>query len=236
MKNKVASTTRFFWLYTLGALLTISLAAIAAWADLEAAFYGFYQRGSEPVKGFYCPILMNKNEAGVVSLRIKNTTDKTLSPSVRMEFSTPGVAASDLRTIQLSPGETRHLTWKISSENIDLKYFIFSKIFIYSFYPIPDSEGTCGTFIINVPIPGNVLLVLWVALGPGGIWGSLFLLRRTGSLSMQEKRAMRPLLFLGISLTLLLVLGLTGLWVQAVFLFAMSVLAIVVLMNYIFVK
>jgi len=236
MENDIASPARLFWVYTLGAFLILSLAIIATWADFEAAFYGFSRRGSEPIKGFYCPILMNKNETGVVSLRIKNTTDKTLTPSVRAEFSTPLVEASDLQTVPLSPGESRRLTWKITSENIDLKHFVFTKMLIYAFYPIPDSEGTCGTFIVNVPIPGNLLLVLWIVLGVTGVWGSWYLLRRSRHLSMLEKRAMLPLTFLAFLLTLFLILSLMGLWLQSIFLLAITLLSVLVSLNYIFVR
>jgi hypothetical protein len=232
MENK--TNHRFFIIYTLGALLTLALAVIATWADLEASFYGFDRRASMPLKGLRCPILMNRNETGVVSITVANTADKPLTPAVRAEFSTRLLPVSNWQSLKLAAGESRKLEWAIGSENIDLERFVFSKVLIYASYPLPDREATCGTFIVDLPVPGNVLLILWIVFGVAGMGGGLYYLNRSSTLSSRELRAVRPIIFLAALMVAVLVVSLAGWWVQAILLLAVTTLLIVITLNYVF--
>ena len=176
---------------------------------------------------------MNRRETGVVSVKISNTTDHQLSPSVRAEFSSPLTPISTLDSVKLAPGESKTVTWTIGPENIDLQRFIFSNIYIYAFYPLPDQEASCGTFIIDLPIPGRVLLWTMVVLGLAGLGGSVFLLNRSKSLANRLKKSLKLLTFLGIVITLAMAVGLAGWWVQAILLLAVTLITMVITLNYV---
>lgn len=234
MDNPKTSSNRFLVIYVLGALLGLTVAIMATWSDLEAAFYGFDRRASTPLQNLHCPILLNRKETGVVSVNISNTTDRKLSPAVRAEFSSRLTAISTLDSVELAPGESKSLEWTIGPENIDLKRFIFSKVLVFASYPLPDREATCGTFVVDLPIPGGVLLFLMVTLGLAGMGGGWFMLDRSRLQSIQLEKALRPLTFLTVVMVLTLVVSLAGWWVQAVLLLAVTLITIIVTVNFVF--
>ena len=141
MDNTKFSATPFFIMYVLGALLSVTLAVIATWADLEAAFYGFDRRASTPLQNLHCPVLLNRNETGTVSVKISNTTEHKLSPSVRADFSTALTPTSTLDSVELAPGESKTVEWTIGPDNIDLKRFIFSNRLNVNRQSCPGSFG-----------------------------------------------------------------------------------------------
>jgi hypothetical protein len=234
MDKPKSSSTPFFVAYVLGTLLCVTVAVLATWSDLESAFYGFDRRGSTPIRNLHCPILLNRGETGAVSVKISNTTDHKLSPAVRAEFSSALTPISTLDSVELAPGESKTVSWTIGPENIDLKRFIFSNIYIYAFYPMRDQEASCGTFVVDLPIPGSVLLWTMVLLGLAGMLGGLFVLNRSTPLSKRLEMALRPLGFLTIVTTLAMTVALAGWWVQAVLLLAVTLITVVVAVNYIY--
>jgi len=234
MDKSKSSSTPSFVAFVLGALLCIVVALLATWADLESAFYGFDRRGSTPIRNLHCPILMNRRETGVVSVKLSNTADHKLAPAVRAEFSSPLTAISTLDSVELAPGESKTVSWTIGPENIDLNRFIFSNIYIYAFYPMPDQESSCGTFVVDLPIPGSVLLWTLVLLGLGGMIGGLFMLNRSRPLSNRLERSLRPLTFVTIVTALAMAVALAGWWVQAVLLLAVTLMSVVVTLNYVY--
>jgi hypothetical protein len=234
MQNTTSSTIPFLAAYVLGALLSLTVAVTATWSDLEAAFYGFARRGSTPLQSLRCPVFLNRTETGIVSVEISNTTDRKLSPAARAEFSTPGTSVSFLESVEIGPGESKTVEWTIGPDNIDLQRFIFSNVYIFASYPLPDREGTCGTFIVNLPIPGAVMLTLLVVLGLAGMGVGWFVLTRTQRHSPQMEKALRPLTFLTIMIVLAMVVSLAGWWVQAILLLVVTLVTIVVTLNYAF--
>lgn len=229
MDNTKFSPTSFFVVYVLGALLSLTVAVIATWSDLEAAFYGFDRRGSTPLQSLRCPVFLNRDETGVVSVKVSNTTDRKLSPAVRAEFSTRTMPILTLDSVEVSPGESKTVQWTIGPDNIDLERFIFSNVYIYASYPLPDRESTCGTFIVDLPIPGSVLLSLMVVLGLAGMGGGLFMLNKLRPQSIQLEKALQPLTFLTAVIVLALAVSLAGWWVQAVLLLAVTLIIIFVI-------
>jgi hypothetical protein len=232
MDNTTSSTTPFLAAYILGALLSLTVSVIAAWSDMEAAFYGFARRASTPLPKVSCPIFLNRYETGVVSVKISNTTDRKLSPSVKAEFSSKLTPISTLDSVELAPGETKTVTWTIGPENIDLKRFIFSKVLIFASYPLPDRETACGTFIVDLPIPGTVMLTLLIVLGLAGMAVGWYVLTRLRRHSLQMEKALRPLTFLTIVIVLSMVVSLSGGWVQAILLLTVTLITIFVTLNF----
>jgi len=232
MEHHQSPVRWLFGVFALGMLCSLTLAALSTWADLEAAFYGFERRASTSLPGLHCPIFLNRNETGTVSIKVSNTTSQKLSPSFRAEFSSPLEPIAALDFANLNPGEAKTLRWTIGPQNIDLKHFIFSKVLVYSTYPIPDRESTCGTFILDLPIPGNVVAGLLLVFGLAGMGGGLIWLWRTQSGDANVMRALRPFTFLAAIVVVALFTSLAGFWLQALLLLAVVLIMLIVTMNF----
>jgi len=234
MDNNKISPNQLLALFFLGALMTLAMAVLAIWPDLEASFYGFNRRASTRLPGLRCPILLDKDETGLVSVKVSNTTERKLSPSVKAEFSSKLLPISTLDSIQIEAGESKTMEWTIGPENVDLDKFIFSKVLVFASYPIPDREATCGTLVIDLPMRGGTMLVLLTVLGVMVMGGALFGLTYSTTLSNRMERAIRPLTFLAILMILTLGVGLAGCWVQGILLLAVTLITMVIAINYVF--
>ena len=196
-----------------GILLGLLLSLLAVWADYESTSYDFLRRAQAPFRGLTCPVFMGRNESGTVSLKISNPTDRNLSPGVRTEISTAGEPVSEVEAILLAPGEQRTLQRTVGPENVDLGIFIFVDALVYSVYPMPDREATCGILVLPIAngmyplILGTLLSILFMAVGT-------YLLHKR---ELPARRS-RALFFLVIATLLALMLGYIGLWLAALLL------------------
>ena len=196
-----------------GILLGLLLSLLAVWADYESTSYGFPRRAQAPLRGLTCPVFMGRNERATVSLKISNPTDRNLSPGVRTEISTAGEPVSEVEAVPLAPGEHRTLQRTVGPENVDLGMFIFVDALVYSVYPMPDRETTCGILVLPIAngmyplILGTLLSILFMAVGT-------YLLHKR---DLPARRS-RSLFFLVIATLLALMLGYIGLWLAALLL------------------
>jgi hypothetical protein len=151
-------------LFVLGALSGLFLMSIATWGDYESTSYGFAQRANGRLRGLNCPILLTRNETGMILLRLSNRTDRVLHPSVRTELSAEFEPQVFNEFVELSPGETRELEWTVGSENIDLGNFILASVQAYAYYPNPNLQTTCGILVVDLPGRGlNIVVILGVS-------------------------------------------------------------------------
>jgi hypothetical protein len=147
--------------FLVGILLGMALAGSAVWADFEAQFYGFDHMGDEPIRTLRCPVLMTASETGRISASFANGTQKPIQQMVRADFSNFGPARSVRATYSLTPGEKLRVDWAVTSADIDLRWFIFARVYAYPAYPYPFREATCGIMVINLPgITGGQLFAL----------------------------------------------------------------------------
>lgn len=165
---------------------------------------------------------MNKNETGTIKLNVTNTADRKISPSVRIETSTRLELTSEIESFELEPGQSRTLTWTVNSENIDLQQFIFTKALIYSAYPMPDQENTCGIFIVPTSIKGNLITAFLVIVSLLCTGSGIFLLYKN-----KPKQISQLLFIAGISL-LLIINSFFGSWILSVILLVLLILLIII--------
>lgn len=219
-------------IFILGILCATSLTVALTWASLEAAFYGFQLTGSDTrLGGLSCPRLMTPHETGIISVSFTNSTQKDLSPIIRIDVSTPFTADSGEEQINILPGKTGQVTRKITADNIDLDFFIFAKASTYNSYPLPTSEATCGTLILDIPfLNGALIFGLWLGLSllliPLGLWQWNTASRSDNHRLQNAARALALVNLLG------LLISLQGQWLPALpflaitFLLAMVILGI----------
>jgi hypothetical protein len=198
MKIKSPSPILSIMLYIFGVLIGFTLVLLATWSNVEAQFYGFYRRASNPLPGLRCPILMTDGETTQISLRIKNTTDKPLS----------------------------------GPDNIDLGHFIFAETLVYSFYPIPERQGICGIYILNLPGRGGPIVAVMILLSLLGMGAGLYGLHHLSNPSPRVLIARRPLLALVVLMTVSLIVTIIGWWGPGLILLILFVLLTVVTLVY----
>jgi hypothetical protein len=213
--------------FTVGALLAVTLSAIAAWADYEAASYGFPNRATTLLTGLNCPILMTTGESQTVSVKVNNPTNGPLSPSTRIEISTSDEPVTTLESLDLKPGEARLLKWPIGPQNINLGQFIFVNALVYASHPMPDRENTCGVFVLPIRGNGDLILILVTSLSVLCVGSGAYLLQKS-NLPIKQTR---PALFLAFAILLTLTVSFMGLWMQAILLLAITILAIFTMLS-----
>ena len=206
-----------------GILMGLLLAILAVWADYESTAYGFMRRAQASFEGLICPVFIGKNESGVVSIKISNPTDRTLSPGVQVEISTPNELDSETEYIQLAPGEQITLQRTIGPQNVDLGMFIFVNALVYSTYPIPARENTCGILVLPLT-SGAPLLIFGTALSTLFMTVGTFILYK----NKQPARRSHSILFIVIATTLAMFFGFMGWWLVAAILIVLSILTFVI--------
>lgn len=231
MKSKQISSFLIYVPYWIGVLAGLYLTVLAAWADMEAAFYGFSRVAESGLRGFSCPVLMTRGEVRSISLKVSNPLDVTLRPVIRAEISTPLLAEEFLEQLELAPGETKRVEWTVGPENIDLERFIFAKALVYSVYPLSNQEATCGIFIVDLPGSGRAIFALLVLLTFGGLGWGLYAMRQASASNAWIEKHNRPMTFLAVVIGLGVAVSAMGGWVPSILLLAVAVLMIVILLG-----
>ena len=231
MKNNKIFSLLVYPSYVVGLIVGLCLIVIAAWADMEATFYGFSRLADSGLRGFSCPVLMTRGETRLISLRVSNTTDSQIHPTIRTEISTSLLSQVSLENLELAPGESKRLEWSVGPENIDLKRFIFAKTLVFSAFPLPNQEATCGIFIVDLPGSGKVILPILVALRLLGMGWGLYEMNRSVASNDWVEKYIRPLAFLAIMVVLGLVVSFLGGWVPSILILAVVLLMIVILLG-----
>jgi hypothetical protein len=108
----------------------------------------------------------------------------------------------------------------IGPENIDLGSFILVSTSVFSMYPAPDQEMTCGVFVLPMAGGSQPLLILGTTISLLLMSaGSYFLYRR----DVYGARSYSPL-FMTLATALALFFSFRGSWVQALLLIIMVIL------------
>lgn len=232
MKNNRTFSIVVVLSYLVGVTLGLFLVSVATWADLESTFYGFFHRTNTRFDGLTCPILMTPNETGSFSVTVTNTTDRALSPAIKTDISARGTFFSNLESLSLEPGESEQMAWDVGPENIDVDRFIFAQVYVYSFYPIPDSENTCGIFIVN--LPGNGTVIAWAMAGLSllGMGFGLYGLKNFPGLTHRGAgNIWNSMMFLSLVIAIGLFVSFMGWWVQGGFILIVAVLLVVIMLG-----
>ena len=227
MENQKRKKSFYFILYLVGVIAGLGLTLLATWGDLEAAFYGFDRVGSLRLSSLSCPILMSANETSSFSIKIKNSLDRKLAPSIKTDVSSSIVPITTYESTVLQPGETKKMEWAIGPENIDLGRFIFIRVWTYASYPQPDRESTCGVVIHPFGINGNIFTWGFVALsilgGGLGLYGMKQIDESNGSgMKMSRTTLLAIVALIG------LVNSFIGIWLIGVVILALALLISVV--------
>jgi hypothetical protein len=135
----------------IGVVLGMMLFGGAAWADFEAAFYGFDKMGGGRLTTIECPILMTTSEVGKIAATFKNPNDTQIDFMVRADISNRGVFRSERSMLSLKGNESTNVSWDVTSDDITLRNFIFAQISNYPTKKISFRQETCGIMVLDLP-------------------------------------------------------------------------------------
>ena len=142
-------------LFLLSILPGVLLTVVRAWPDMEATFYGFIKDSHPRLRSLHCPVLMTSQDRLPVTVQLTNPLNQDLTWFVSAQFSTSLTINTVEKTYVVKPGEIRTLSWYVDTQNIDLRNLILAYAFTSPFAGLRMTEGTCGTYVLNVPFKGG---------------------------------------------------------------------------------
>jgi hypothetical protein len=185
-KNSISSSIVFF----MGIAVGLSLAVVSIWADYEAVGYFFTGARFDAFPGMKCPILATQSETITISASIENPGDRPVQPFYRVEVSGP-MGRTFRDQILIPPHETKMAEWTVSRDDVDLRYFIMTKITLLPFAGTQAREATCGIFVLKLDGPtGKQVLIFSFAISLMGIILGLSLWER--QMAVVKKGARQP--------------------------------------------
>jgi hypothetical protein len=148
-----------------GILAGMVLFILMNWAYFEAYFYfGYIARAQKALTTLRCPLLMTPADTGAVTIRLTNSTDMDLEFLIRTEISYIGVTKTERAQYPLAAGETRTLSWTVTSEDVVFGHLILARVFVFNTFTLPSRANSCGTVFVSLPgMTGIQLFVLVLA-------------------------------------------------------------------------
>ena len=231
MKTNRLSRLLSFLVYGIGVAVGLFVILVATWADMESSAYDFPRLANAGLDGLRCPVLMTPQETSAISLDVSNTTDTRISPLIKTQISTRLLPEQFLEDIQLIPGETKRVEWSVDAENIDMGNFIFAKVLLFSAYPLPTREATCGIFVLDLPGTGRTIVPVLVVLSFVSLGWSLYRIHRSSILQEQLRKQLSSMTFLAILISLGLILSFIGGWILSVLVLVASLLLVIIVLG-----
>jgi hypothetical protein len=236
-KKKILRTLGVIF-FAAGILVGMVTFILMSWAYFEAYFFfGTTAPADKPLTTLRCPLLMTTSDTGEVTIRLTNNTSKDLSPSISTDISYMEVYQTTRQNYPLAAGETRTLSWAVTSDDMVLGHLIMARVFVFSAYTLPSQTNTCGTVIVNVPgMSGIQVLVMTMAfilvcmMAGWSLW-----LISSRPFQTDERIATRAMAFFTIAVVLGLVggfLGFLGGWLLGLVCAVICLLLIIAVVGY----
>lgn len=221
--------------FLVGTLSGILFNGMAVWADFEASLFDSSLTADQTLSALSCPIFIGRNETGRIRAQVSNSLERPIAPLVRGHISEGLVTLRrqvDFKP-SLEPGETKTVEWEVASQDAVWNRFILFRAYQFAVYPQASRTGTCGVISTNLPIGGNWITGLIVAISLAGTSSGIWLWSRQ---MRQQANQRREIWF---AMTGLLVVSLLGIiaalasqMVLGLLIFVISVLLVIVLVAF----
>ncbi len=228
-KSKALHTFGAF-LFALGILLGVLITITRAVPDMEAWLYGFTKDGYPRLSSLHCPMLMTSQDRLPVTVRLTNPSDHDLTWFVSAQFSNPVLISTDEQRLTLTPRVNRVISWEVDQKNIDLNSFIFAYVFASPSAVLRMTEGTCGTFVLKIPMQGGPT-IYYATLGASVLLALVGLGLWLRHAEMSEAKVVSQaewMGFLTIIVAIAVVTSVLSLWFFAVIFLVITMLTLVV--------
>jgi hypothetical protein len=217
-------------LFLVGIAAGFSLALISTWADYEAVRYFYTGARFDSFRGMRCPVIANRSETVRISATLDNPSDREVRPFYRVHVSGP-LERSFENQITLAPGQAQTIQWTAAADDIDLQYFIMTKITLLPYAGLPAREAICGILVLNLDgLAGVHILIMSLGVSLFGIIGGLILGERQAkdiNKTLTQPQLVRRAL--GLVVVLALLFGLAGWWLAGLAFCVLALLLLVIL-------
>lgn len=141
-------------LYLAGAVLAFTLLTLSVWGEVEASTFGAAQRSDERLRTLNCPVLITRDEIGVISAVFENPSEKDANPLVRSTITMGFVTLVDQQNqrVSIPAGGSQELTWEVTRENAAYNSLILARFYQLRNFGVPSRQEACG--IVVLPISG----------------------------------------------------------------------------------
>ncbi len=220
-------------LFAIGVLVGLVFFATATFADVEAVFYGFDRFGYKATSAFYCPVILDYDETGVIRFVLENKTNSQIRPTANFQTSSPSVFRTETVHLQIAAGESQTLEWSISRRDLAYRNLIFAKIMTYASYPAPNVEQTCGVLVLDLPgLTGKQATALAVAISIVGIFFGNWLWLRSRPVKGRVSEAWPAMLTLSVVVLAGMGSVLFAAWPIGILLLALSLILMGVILGH----
>jgi hypothetical protein len=163
------SLRQSIFLFALGILLAAAFTLLAAWGDLEASVFNSALGSQAGLRTLFCPVLATTADRASVSITVTNPTEKPMARFVRASVSQGYVTLIKTYDEQftIAPDESRLLSWPIEKQDAVWGWLVMARVYLFPSYPFPSEAASCGIFLVDLPIGGSLLTILWIALAVG---------------------------------------------------------------------
>ena len=220
--------------FSFGILAGTLFFALLSWARLEAFFYFDYVQAEKTLTTLNCPFVLTTGEQGQVSVTYTNPANRTVSPQIMTEISSPGLFRTINTTPTFAAGETKRLQWTVTSQDVVFGYLTLAEVYVSPVYGATDQDATCGILWVDLPeLTGSEIFagvlaasLLCVTLG-WGLWTS-----GRGPLQGGGREVTRAMLALTSVVLLGMIAGVFGSWLLGVICLGFTVLLVVSILGY----
>jgi hypothetical protein len=138
-------------LFTLGLILTIIIALIAIWGDLEASLFDVSIKTQESLTTLRCPILITEKGSGQIRASFKNKSEKPVEITVRAHISRGFVTyiSEDDTRLPIPANSAEDLSWNIIIEDAAYSRIVLARISTLRKPGYPSVGAACGVMVIH---------------------------------------------------------------------------------------
>lgn len=201
-KRKTLGLIAGMLIFIIGLAIGLAFTGLAALSGLDGmSFWGYPEVvGYDPtiwtdarLTGLKCPSLITNKDTGTIRIKVTNPTDKQIKPWVQAMISMPGEPEQLIRHKQellLDPGETKVLTWQVSSDNRINDRIVIARIYLLNTqYHPPSITRHCGIIALDLDdLTGNQLIAGLIGASLIGMAAGAALWWHSSSMKMRRNR------------------------------------------------
>ncbi len=222
--------------YAAGILLSVGLAALSTWGDLEASLFDAAERAEKANVSLRCPVFITREEVGEVSAAFTNTGGRPVERTAWAHISEGFVTLMREERVKLplQPGETKRMSWFVSAEDAAYGFLILVRVSALRQAPMPSQSQACGILVLDLPgVSGTLVMAIWLLLAVAGIVGGFWLwLAASRPFDPRRQGAAAAMVVLAVLVVAALAAGLLGQWVAGVLFLALTALALIAIVTH----
>jgi hypothetical protein len=222
-------------LFTIGITVGVLFYAFSFWADFEASLFDAGLDGDANLDNLRCPILIGKNETGVIHSTFTNPLERAFTPNVRAHISDGFVTLMrEIDTkLNIPPGETQTLKWEITAQDAVWNRFILFRAYQFPFYPDPTRSATCGVLLLNLPFSGALSTVLIIFISLAGMGSGIWLYYSSNRpIKDRQRSALIAMIVLGVVIAAGIISSLLAELIINMVILLLTVLLVIVMLAY----